>query len=318
MGRESQTNITEFFLLGFSDLSLPLQATLFTFFLTAYLLTLVGNGLIILTVSLEPLLQTPMYFFLRNLSFHELCFTTVTVPKVLEIFVSEERSISFMSCATQMFIFFTIGVSECVFLGVMAFDRYMAICHPLRYTSVMSSKMCYQLTTGPWVIGSLVSFGQTTFIFSLPYCGPNHIAHFFCDIPPILSLACANTFINELSVFIACMCGAGVPFLLILCSYSNILNSIFHIHSAEGRHKALSTCSSHLVSVILFYGTTMFTYLRLGTYGSDENDRMISLFNCIVIPVINPLIYSLRNKEMKSALRKMILKVPMAFTGYTY
>ncbi|XP_063789055.1 olfactory receptor 10AG1-like [Pseudophryne corroboree] len=318
MGRESQTNITEFFLLGFSDLSLPLQATLFTFFLTAYLLTLVGNGLIILTVSLEPLLQTPMYFFLRNLSFHELCFTTVTVPKVLVDFVSEERSISFMSCATQMFIFFTIGVSECVFLGVMAFDRYIAICHPLRYTSVMSTKMCYQLTTGSWVIGSLVSFGQTTFIFSLPYCGSNRIAHFFCDIPPLLSLACANTFINKLSVFIACMCGAGVPFLLILCSYINILNSILHIHSAEGRHKALSTCSSHLVSVILFYGTAMFTYLRLGTYGSDENDRMISLFYCIVIPAINPLIYSLRNKEMKAALRKLILKVPIAFTGYTY
>ncbi|XP_071977827.1 olfactory receptor 10AG1-like [Engystomops pustulosus] len=302
------TNITEFFLLGFSDLPLPLQATIFTFFLCAYILTLAGNGLIILTVSLESVLQTPMYFFLRNLSFHELCFTTVTVPKVLENFLSKEPSISFLACAIQMFIFFTIGVSECVFLGVMAFDRYMAICQPLRYTSVMSIRMCCQLTVGSWVIGSLVSLGQTSFVFSLPYCGSNRIAHFFCDIPPLLSLACTNTFINKLSVFIACVCGAGVPFLLILCSYINILTSILQIHSSEGRHKALSTCSSHLASVILFYGTAMFTYLRLGTYGSDDNDRMISLFYCLVIPTINPLIYSLRNKEMKMALRKLIFQ----------
>ncbi|CAN2390411.1 Olfactory receptor, partial [Pristimantis euphronides] len=310
MGRDRQTNITEFFLLGFSDLALPVQATIFTFFLCAYILTLVGNGLIILTVSFEPVLQTPMYFFLRNLSFHELCLTTVTVPKVLENFLSEERSISFLACAIQMFIFFSIGVSECVFLAVMAFDRYMAICHPLRYTSVMNTKMCYQLTIGSWAIGSLESLAQTGFIFSLPYCGSNRIAHFFCDVPPVLSLACTNTFINKLTVFIACMCTAGVPFLLILCSYLNILSSILLIHSSEGRHKALSTCSSHLVSVIFFYGTAMFTYLRLGTHGSDENDRMISLLYCIVIPAINPLIYSLRNKEMKAALRKLIFKIP--------
>ncbi|XP_066434025.1 olfactory receptor 10AG1-like [Eleutherodactylus coqui] len=310
MERDQQTNITEFFLLGFSDLSSPLQATIFSFFLFAYILTLVGNGLIILSVSFEPVLQTPMYFFLRNLSFHELCLTTVTVPKVLEDLMSNERSISLLACSIQMCIFFAIGVSECIFLGVMAFDRYMAICQPLRYTSVMNTKMCYQLTVGSWVIGSLESIGQTSFIFSLPYCRSNHIAHFFCDVPPVLSLACSNTFINKLTVFIACMFTAGVPFLLILSSYINIMSSILLIHSSEGRHKALSTCSSHLLSVILFYGTAMFTYLRLGTHGSDENDRMISLLYCIIIPAINPLIYSLRNKDMKAAVKKLIFKIP--------
>ncbi|XP_044130240.1 olfactory receptor 10AG1-like [Bufo gargarizans] len=294
------------------------EGRIFTFFLCAYIFTLVSNGLIILTISLESILQKPMYFFLRNLSVHELCFTTVTVPKLLQVFISKDLSISFSACAIQMFIFFTIGVSECVFLGFMAFDRYMAICHPLRYTSVMNTQMCYQLSVGSWVIGSFVSLGQTSFVFSLPYCGSNLIAHYFCDIPPLLKLACTNTFINELSVFIVCMCGAGVPFLLILCSYVNIMISILLIHSSEGRHKALSTCSAHLTSVILFYGTTMLTYLRIDTYGSDKNDRFLSLFYCIIIPAINPLIYSLRNKEMKTALRKVIFKIPNTMNEISY
>ncbi|XP_068103510.1 olfactory receptor 10AG1-like [Hyperolius riggenbachi] len=303
------TNITHFFLLGFSDLSPSLQGVLFMFFLLAYVLTVIGNGLIILAVSFEPVLNTPMYFFLRNLSFHELCSITITVPKVLENFLSDEKSVSVLSCVFQMFIFFANGVSECVFLAVMALDRYLAICHPLRYTSVMSKTLCYQLTVSSLVIGLFVSLVDTSIVFSLPYCGPNHIAHFFCDVPPLLSLACSNTFKHELSIFISCLCGAALPFLLIVCSYIKILISILAMRSSEGRQKALSTCSSHLVSVILFYGTAMSMYLRLGTSRSDKNDRMISLFYCLVIPVINPLVYSLRNKEMKAALRKLILKM---------
>ncbi|KAM4698752.1 olfactory receptor 10AG1-like [Rhinophrynus dorsalis] len=303
---EIHTNITEFILLGFSDLPHKIQVSVFIFLSSAYVFTLVGNGLIILTVTLENKLNTPMYFFLRNLSFLEFCSITVTVPKALESFLSEEKSISFLGCAFQMFIFFTVGVTECVFLTVMAFDRYMAICNPLRYMSIMNRKLCYQLTICSWVIGSLVSLGQTIFVFSLPYCGANHISHFFCDIPPLLNLACANTFNNELSVFIACSLGAVIPFILIMCSYVNILSSILRIHSSEGRQKAMSTCGSHLVSVILFYGTAMFVYLRLGTHGSIGNDRMISLFYCIIIPAMNPLIYSLRNTDMKKALRKRL------------
>ncbi|KAM4698751.1 olfactory receptor 5V1-like [Rhinophrynus dorsalis] len=303
---EYRTNLTTFFLLGFSDLSPEIQFLLFMFLFSVYILTFLGNGLIIVSVTFDQNLNTPMYFFLRNLSFLELCFITVTVPKALENFLSKEKSISFLGCAFQMFIFFTIAVAECVFLTAMAFDRYVAICNPLRYMSIMSKKMCYQLAIGSWVMGFLVSLGQTSFIFSLPYCGPNHISHFFCDIPPLLRLACTNTFNNELSVFIACVLGAVIPFILIMCSYVNILSSILRIHSEEGRHKAMSTCSSHLVSVLLFYGTAMFVYLRLGANGSTGNDRMIALIYCIIIPAINPLIYSLRNTDMKKALRKRL------------
>ncbi|KAM8962438.1 olfactory receptor 10AG1-like [Pelodytes ibericus] len=308
MGTNPRTNVTEFLFLGFSDLSPSLQAVLFFFFLVAYIVTVLGNGLIILTVTFDRVLHTPMYFFLRNLSFLELFFTTVTIPKVLVDFRSKKRSISFIGCAVQMFVFFSVGVSECIFLAVMAFDRYMAICHPLRYMSVMTRSLCFMLTVGSWAMGFIVSFGQTTFIFTLPYCSSNHLDHFFCDIPPLLSLACTNTFINELTVFLACLVGATIPFLLILSSYINILSSIMLIRSSEGRQKALSTCGSHLTSVILFYGAAMFMYLRLGSHGSSGNDRTMALFYCMVIPAINPMIYSLRNKDMKRALGKLMVK----------
>ncbi|XP_053328034.1 olfactory receptor 10A4-like [Spea bombifrons] len=307
MGRIFYTNVTEFILLGFSGFSPFLQNVLFTFFLFGYVLTLFGNGLIILTVTLDHGLHTPMYFFLRNLSFLELFFTTVTVPKVLDDLLSETRSISFVGCAAQMFVFFAIAISECVFLALMAFDRYMAICHPLRYMYVMNPNICVQLTAGSWMIGFLVSFGNTCYIFSLPYCGSNLVAHFFCDASPVLNLICGDTFKFELFILVVCVVGAAIPFLLILCSYINILSSIMLIHSAEGRHKALSTCGSHLTSVFLFYGTSMFVHLRLGSDLSPVNDMMLALFYCIIIPALNPLIYSLRNTDMKKALRKLIL-----------
>ncbi|KAM3915991.1 olfactory receptor 10AG1-like [Leptodactylus fuscus] len=310
MGLISHTNFTEFILLGFSDFSSLSQAWLFTFFVMAYILSIIGNGLIILAVTLDPLLDTPMYFFLRNLSLFEFCATNVVVPKVLEHFLSIEKTMSFVGCIVQMFVFFSLAVSECFFLMVMAFDRYLAICCPLRYMSIMSTKLCYQLTLGSCVIGSLVSLGQTTFIFTLPYCRSNIIPHFFCDIPPLLTLACANTFRNKLSVFIACICGAAIPLVVILCSYVNIIYSIFLMNSVEGRQKALTTCGAHLVSVILTYGMAMFMYLRLDRNGLGENDRIIALFYCIIIPTMNPLIYSLRNKDMKAALGRQVLKAP--------
>nr|DBA18943.1 TPA: hypothetical protein GDO54_014834 [Pyxicephalus adspersus] len=303
MGIKCHSNNTEFFLLGFSDFYPIYQACILAFFVISYIFSTFGNGLIIVVVTLAPLLDTPMYFFLRNLSFLELCTTNVIVPKVLQNSLSSQKSISTLDCAAQMFVFFTFAVSECVFLMVMAFDRYVAICCPLRYTSIITRKLCYQLTAGSWMVGFLVSLGQTSFIFSLPYCKSNHIAHFFCDIPPLLTLAHADTFNNKLSIFIACICGAALPLVVILCSYINILCSILLIHCVEGRHKALSTCISHLLSVVLYYGTAMFMYLRLGSSGPGENDRMIALFYCIIIPTVNPLIYSLRNKDMKTALR---------------
>ncbi|XP_073416660.1 olfactory receptor 10AG1-like [Dendrobates tinctorius] len=313
MVRSVRSNVTEFLFLGFSDFAFSYQVSFLSFFVCSFILSLIGNGLIIVTVTLDPVLHTPMYFFLRNLSLVELCSISVVVPKALENFMSEKRSITRVGCIIQMYIYFTFGVSECVFLGVMAFDRYMAICHPLQYMSVMSPKLCYRMTIGSWVVGSFVSLGQTSFIFSLPFCGSNLIAHFFCDIPPLLTLACANTFMNKVSVFMACLCGATLPLLLILCSYINILSSVLLIRSAEGRHKALSTCSSHLASVLLFYGTAMFMYLRLDSDASSKSGRMIALFYCVIIPTINPLIYSLRNKEMKKAIWTLLWKTSRYF-----
>ncbi|KAG8433496.1 hypothetical protein GDO86_017688 [Hymenochirus boettgeri] len=305
-GKNLKTNITEFLLLGFSDLQAELQLTVFLFFLSAYLLTLFCNILIIVIITIDFQLHVPMYLFLRNLSFLEMCSITVTAPKAMQIFVSGDKSISFLGCASQMLVFFTVAVSECLFLTVMAFDRYLAICCPLRYSSIMSKETCHCLTVASWLVGFLLTLGQTIFIFSLPFCASNHIYHFFCDIPPVLSLACTNIFINQLSVFIVCSVAAVIPFLLILCSYANIAYSIALIKSTTGRHKAISTCGSHLTSVILFYGTAMVVYLRLNAQEFGGINRGIALFYCIVIPVINPLIYSLKNKDLKSSLMKYI------------
>ncbi|XP_077303104.1 olfactory receptor 8H1-like [Lithobates pipiens] len=305
MGRQNVNNGTTFFLQGFLDLSISIQIILIIFFLVAYILSIVGNGLIILSITLDSHLHTPMYFFLRGLSMLEICSINVTVPKAVASFLSMDRSITIIGCATQMYIFTAVAVSECLFLAVMAFDRFMAICHPLRYTSVMTSKMCCQLATGPWIVGFLMPLIYTSSIFRLPFCGSHHIAHFFCDIPPLLHLACVNTFKIELYVFILCICGATIPFFLILCSYMKILSSVFLLRSKEARQKAMSTCSAHLVSVIIFYGTAMYVHLRLGTPFSSYQDRMTALFYCIIIPTINPLIYSLKNKDMKAALVKI-------------
>ncbi|OCT64679.1 hypothetical protein XELAEV_18045776mg [Xenopus laevis] len=300
------SNFTEFLLLGFSDLHYIHQLSIFMFFCSAYIFTLLGNGLIIITVTKNSRLHTPMYFFLRNLSFLEVCSITVTVPKAMHIFMFQAKSISILGCALQMQAFLLMGVSECLFLLVMAFDRYMAICNPLRYMTVMSHKMCFHLTIVSWVVGCFVSFGLTGSTFSVPCCNSNHILHFFCDITPVLHLACVKTFNNEMFVFIVCTLVVVLPFLAILCSYINILYSINLIHSVAGRHKAFSTCGSHLASVILFYGTAMLIHFRLGTQGSTGNDRMIALVFCIIIPAINPLIYSLRNKDMKQSVRKLV------------
>ncbi|KAG8433497.1 hypothetical protein GDO86_017689 [Hymenochirus boettgeri] len=306
MPGQYSTNVTTFYLLGFSDFCLEVQISLFLFFIFSYIFTLLGNILIISIVTINPQLHNPMYFFLRNLSFLELCSITATVPKALENFWSTPKPISFTGCAFQMFAFLAIAVCECVFLLVMSLDRYVAICNPLRYVSVMSRTMCFHLTFSTWLLGCLVSFGQTCFIFSLPYWDSNFLSHFFCDIPPVLSLACASTFYVEISVFIACIMGAVIPFILIICSYIRILSAILLIHSPEGRHKAMSTCGSHLVSVVIFYGTAMFVHLRLGSHGSTGNDRMVALFYCIIIPAINPLIYSFRNNDVKKALKKLL------------
>ncbi|XP_029435411.1 olfactory receptor 10A7-like [Rhinatrema bivittatum] len=316
-GTTNGANVSKFILLGFSRLSQELQFFLFALFLTVYLFTLMGNIMIILITTVDSLLHTPMYFFLKNLSILEICYISVTIPKMLRNFVSKDKSISFPGCTAQMYSFFTLGVTECLLLAVMAYDRYVAICNPLRYAAVMSKRMCIQLAASSWVSGNLISLGQTASIFSLPYCGPNVINHYFCDIPPVLKLACTDTSMKEVSVTITGFLVLPLPFTLVLYSYLRIITAILKVHSTAGRQKVFSTCASHFVSVILFFGTGSFTYLKVKSSNSPEKDQVLSLMYSVVTPMLNPLIYSLRNKEMKEALKKLIGKRLVSHTTWS-
>ncbi|XP_053305797.1 olfactory receptor 10A7-like [Spea bombifrons] len=302
----NQSNIEEFILLGFTNFSIKIQLLLFILFLFIYIFTLLGNLIIISVTTLDSLLHTPMYYFLRNLSFLEICYITVTLPKLLQTFVAKRKTISFYGCCTQMYCFFTLGVTECFLLAVMAYDRYVAICNPLRYFSVMSKTLCLRLATVSWVSGNLISLGQTASIFSLPYCGPNLINHFFCDIPPVLKLACTDISANEISVSVTGFLVLPLPFSLVLYSYGRIIAAILRISSNTGRKKVFSTCASHFVSVTLFFGTGAFTYVRVKTSKTPDNDKLLSLLYSVVTPLLNPLIYSLRNEEVKGGVKKLL------------
>ncbi|CAO2582693.1 Olfactory receptor 10A4 [Lemmus lemmus] len=298
----------EFILVSFSTLSYELQALLFLLFLIIYLVTLMGNVLIILVTTADSALQSPMYFFLRNLSFLEIGFNLVIVPKMLDTLILQDKTISFLGCATQMYFFFFFGAAECCLLATMAYDRYVAICDPLRYPVIMSRRSCAQLTAASWFAGFPVATVQTTWIFSFPFCGPNRVNHFFCDSPPVIALVCADTSLFELEALTATVLFILFPFLLILGSYVRILSTIFRMPSTEGKRKAFSTCSSHLLAVTLFYGTITFTYVMpKSSYSTDQN-KVVSVFYMVVIPMLNPLIYSLRNNKTKGALKRQLHK----------
>ncbi|KAM3936478.1 olfactory receptor 10A7-like [Leptodactylus fuscus] len=303
---ENQSNIDEFILLGFTNFNIKIQLFLFPLFLFIYIFTILGNLTIITVVTLDSLLHTPMYYFLRNLSFLEMCYITVTLPKLLHTFVAKKKTISFYACCTQMYCFFTLGVTECFLLAVMAYDRFVAICNPLRYFSVMNKATCLKMATLSWVSGNLISLGQTASIFSLPYCGPNLINHFFCDIPPMLKLACTDVSANEIAVSVTGFLVLPLPFSLVLYSYGRIIAAIMRISTSKGRKKVFSTCASHFVSVTLFFGTGAFTYVRVKTSDTPDNDKLLSLLYSVVTPLLNPLIYSLRNQEVKGGLKKLI------------
>ncbi|KAM8960163.1 olfactory receptor 10A7-like [Pelodytes ibericus] len=302
----NQSHIKEFILLGFTNFSTKLQFLMFILFVLIYVFTLLGNITIISVATVDTLLHTPMYYFLRNLSFLEICYISVTLPKLFQTFIAKRKTISFYGCCMQMYCFFTCGVTECFLLAVMAYDRYVAICNPLRYFSVMSRKACLRLAAISWVLGNLISLGQTISIFSLPYCGPNVINHFFCDIPPVLNLACTDTTANEISVSVTGFLVLPVPFSLVLYSYGRIIAAIIRISTNTGRKKVFSTCASHFVSVTLFFGTGAFTYVRVKASDNADNDKLLSLLYSVVTPLLNPLIYSLRNQEVKGGLRKIL------------
>ncbi|NP_001001111.1 olfactory receptor Olr1697 [Rattus norvegicus] len=279
---------------------------LFTLILLMFLVSLTGNALIALAIYTSPSLHTPMYFFLANLSLLEIGYTCSVIPKMLQSLVSEAREISQVGCATQMFFFIFFGITECCLLAAMAFDRYMAICSPLHYATRMSREVCAHLAIVSWVMGCIVGLGQTNFIFSLNFCGPCEIDHFFCDLPPLLALACGDTSQIEASTFVVVVLCISSPFLLIIYSYVRILVAVLVMPSPEGRHKALSTCSSHLLVVTLFYGSGSVTYLRPKSSHSPGTDKLLALFYTAVTSMLNPIIYSLRNKEVKAALKRTL------------
>ncbi|XP_006902372.1 PREDICTED: olfactory receptor 10AG1-like [Elephantulus edwardii] len=299
------SNFMEFVLLDFADVP-HLQWFLFGLFLIIYIIIVMSNGTIFLVTRLDSALQSPMYFFLSSFSFLEICYVSVTLPRMLMNLATQRRRISLLACATQMCLVLILGGTECLLLAVMAYDRYVAICNPLQYPLIMNHGVCIQLVTASWTIGIPVMIGHTYQIFSLHFCGSNQINHFFCDIPPILKLACGNTFINEMLVFIVAVLFVMVPFILIVGSYSKIISTVLKLSSATSRTKAFSTCSSHLMVVMLFFGSAIITYLRPKSGQPEGTDKVLSLFYTILTPVFNPMIYSLRNKDVIMALRKLL------------
>ncbi|XP_055211803.2 olfactory receptor 10G4 [Gorilla gorilla gorilla] len=285
-----------------------LDAPLFGIFLVVYVLTVLGNLLILLVIRVDSHLHTPMYYFLINLSFIDMWFSSVTVPKMLMTLVSPSgRTISFHSCVAQLYFFHFLGSTECFLYTVMSYDRYLAISYPLRYTNMMSGSRCALLATGTWLSGSLHSAVQTIMTFHLPYCGPNQIQHYFCDAPPILKLACADTSANEMVIFLDIGVVASGCFVLIVLSYVSIVCSILRIRTSEGRRRAFQTCASHCIVVLCFFVPCVVIYLRPGSM--DAMDGVVAIFYTVLTPLLNPVVYTLRNKEVKKAVLKLRDKV---------
>ncbi|XP_047625514.1 olfactory receptor 13C7-like [Phacochoerus africanus] len=309
----NQSAVTEFVLLGLSAHP-KLEKAFFVLILSMYLVILLGNGVLILVTILDSRLHTPMYFFLGNLSFLDICYTTSSVPLVLDGFLTPRKTISFSGCAIQMFLSFAMGATECVLLGMMAFDRYVAICNPLRYPTVMRKAAYVPMAASSWLAGGANSLVQISLAVQLPFCGDNVINHFICEILAVLKLACADISINVISMGVANVIFLGVPVLFIFVSYIFILTTILRIPSAEGRKKAFSTCSAHLTVVVIFYGTIIFMYGKpkskdaLGADKKDLSDKLISLFYGLLTPMLNPIIYSLRNKDVKASVRNLVVQ----------
>ncbi|XP_047630144.1 olfactory receptor 8K3-like [Phacochoerus africanus] len=308
MEKHNGTVLSEFILLGITDRP-ELQAPLFGLFLLIYVISVVGNlGMVILT-KVDARLQTPMYFFLRHLAFTDLGYSTTVGPKMLVNFVVDKNIISYYFCALQLAFFLVFIISELFILSAMSYDRYVAICHPLLYTVVMSQKVCWVLVAIPYLYSTFVSLLITIKIFNLSFCGHNVIRHFYCDSLPLLSLLCSNTHEVELIILILAGFNLISSLLIVLVSYLFILEAILRMNSAEGRHKAFSTCGSHLTVVTVFYGTLIFMYVQPESSHSFDTDKVASIFYTLIIPMLNPLIYSLRNKDVKYAVQRMWKKL---------
>ncbi|XP_029431457.1 olfactory receptor 1009-like [Rhinatrema bivittatum] len=305
MIERNQSSVTEFILLGLTD-NPELQLILFLLFLMFYITTLVCNiGIIVLT-RVDSHLHTPMYFFLCHLSFVDLCYSSTISPKMLVSFLSDRKSISLNDCIAQLYFFAAFATSECFLVTVMAYDRYVAICNPLLYPVAMSQRVCIQLVAGAYAASFIISMAHTVCTFYFPFCQSNVIDHFYCDIPPVLELSCPDSNISKVIIFFLAISLGFASLSVILSSYVSILSAILRIHSASGRRKAFNTCASHLTVVLLFYGSVLFMYMRPSSFSSVTLDKFFSLFYTVFSPMLNPLIYSLRNNEVKEALRKVV------------
>ncbi|XP_008692293.1 olfactory receptor 4P4-like [Ursus americanus] len=298
---ESQRNISEFILLGLSY-NQNTQIFCFVFFLFCYVSILAGNLLILVSIRCSDLFYQPMYYFLSHLSFMDICYTSCVTPKLIGDLLLARKTISYDNCMLQVFSLHFLGMIEIFILTVMAFDRYAAICRPLHYLLIMNRTRCHLLVLAAWAGGAIHSFSQFSMIILLPFCGPNEINHYYCDIFPLLKVACTDIYITGVLVVANSGMVALVTFVLLFGSYIVILFSLRN-HSAEGRHKALSTCGSHITVVILFFGPSIFAYLRPPT--TFPEDKIFALFYTIIAPMFNPLIYTLRNTEMKKAMRRV-------------
>lgn len=296
--------VTNFILLGFLEHP-QLQVVLFVLFLGIYVVTMAGNLGLIVLIRMDSHLHSPMYFFLSNLSFVDVSYTSSIAPKMLCDFFREQKAISFVGCATQFFFFIGMGGTECCLLAAMAYDRYAAIANPLLYPSIMSPTTCVGMAITAYTGGLLTGLVQTSSIFQLHFCGSRIINHFFCDLPPLMSLSCSSTFLSQVVNFLVVCTVGGASALVVLISYGYIIAAVMKIHSIHGRMKAFNTCASHLTTVILFYGSGLFSYLHSSAGYSQDKNKVVSMFYGAVIPMLNPIIYSLRNKEIKEALKKL-------------
>ncbi|XP_008561686.1 PREDICTED: olfactory receptor 5L1-like [Galeopterus variegatus] len=305
MGGRNCSSVTEFILVGLSD-DPELRVFLFLLFLLIYGVTVLANLGMVALIRVSSRLHTPMYFFLSHLSFVDFCYSSTIVPKMLANIINKDKAISFLGCMVQFYLFCTYVITESFLLAVMAYDRFVAICNPLLYMVSMSQKLCRELVSCCYLCGLVCSLIHLCLALEIPSYRSNVINHFFCDLPPLLSLACSDVTMNEVLLFTVATFNETMNTVIILTSYLFIIITILKMHSAEGRHKAFSTCASHLTAIIVFHGTILFIYCRPSSGNGGDADKVATVLYTVVIPMLNPLIYSLRNKDVKEALRKVV------------
>ncbi|XP_069461159.1 olfactory receptor 2K2-like [Ambystoma mexicanum] len=304
MEKGNQSLVTEFILLGFSA-SPQIKIVLFVVFLAIYLVTLIANSLIITVVRSDSRLHSPMYFFICNLSFIDLCYSSTNCPTCLDGLFSETSTITFSGCVTQMYMGFSLGSTQCILLALMSWDRYVAICNPLNYPRILRRSVCMRLTIATWTAGFLLPIVHVSIIMTVPFCGQNRINHVVCELAAVLHLACIDTHLIQAVIFLFSVITLVAPLSLIIFTYLHIISTILRMPTSTGRHKAFSTCGSHLTVVTLFYGTAIAMYMSPRSLISRENEKVVSLIYGLMTPMLNPLIYTLRNKEVKGSMKKM-------------